>query len=116
MKWTIFHTVAPKEWVRIQKNMDPLPRKSKLLDPSPDPNPAGPEYEEGMSRTCEIPLYRLTRPVMVLSMSVCRVSMIVYIHKVSWLKLLLLNNSEIYNKWYCCFDPHFLPAGVSIVV
>jgi hypothetical protein len=39
--------------------------------------------EEGTSRTCEIPLQRLTRPIMVLRVSVCRVSMVVYTHKVS---------------------------------
>ena len=39
--------------------------------------------EEEVSRTCEIPLYRLTRPRMLLSVSVCRVSMVVYTHKVS---------------------------------
>jgi hypothetical protein len=50
-------------------------------------------------KTYEAPLYRLIRPEMVLSVSVCRISMVVYIHKISWLKTLLLNNGKIYNAW-----------------
>ena len=54
---------------------------------------------DGVSRTYEISLYCLTRPRMVLSVSVCRVSMVVYTHKISALKTLLLKNGEIYNEW-----------------
>ena len=44
-------------------------------------------------------LYALIRWRLVLSVSVCRVYTVVYTHKVSWLKTLLLQNSEIYNEW-----------------
>jgi hypothetical protein len=54
---------------------------------------------DGVYKTYEAPLYWLIRPEMVLSVSVCRISMAVYTHKISWPKTLLLNNGKIYNTW-----------------
>ena len=47
--------------------------------------------------TYEIPLYRLARPKVILSVSVYRIPVVVYTHKISCLKTLLLNNGKIYN-------------------
>jgi hypothetical protein len=54
---------------------------------------------DGVYKTYEVPLYWLIRPEMFLSVSVCRISMAVYTHKISWLKTLSLNNGKIYNAW-----------------
>ncbi len=67
-------------------------------------NERNPDHKiEGISRTYEILPYCLIRPKVVLSVSVYRVYMVVYIYKISELKLLLLEDSEIYNVWI----PHF---------
>ena len=47
----------------------------------------------------EISLYCLIRPIMVLSVSICRVSIAVYTQKISARKTLLLMNGEIYNVY-----------------
>jgi hypothetical protein len=47
--------------------------------------------------TYEISLYHLTQPNMILSVSVCRVPIVVYTYKISGLKTFPLNNGEIYN-------------------
>ena len=58
--------------------------------------------------TYEIPLYRLARPKIILSMSVYRVPGVVYTHKISCLKTLPLNNGETYNTWVLLWLPSFL--------
>lgn len=52
---------------------------------------------EGKSSIYEIPVYCLTYRKMILTMPICRVYLVVYIHKISRWKTLLLKNYEIYN-------------------
>ena len=52
---------------------------------------------ERVSINYEISHYWLIRPIMVFSVSICRVPMVVYIYKISAWKTLLLMNGEIYN-------------------
>ncbi len=54
---------------------------------------------EGVCIDYKISLYCLSGRNGVLSVSVCRVSIVVYIHKVSSQNTLLLKNGEIYNAW-----------------
>ncbi len=64
-----------------------------------------------VSRIYEISLYHLTRPKMVLTVSVCRVSTVVYTHKILWLETLLLNNGEIYNVCVLHWSSSFFTRG-----
>jgi hypothetical protein len=53
--------------------------------------------------TCKIPLYPLIQPKIILSVLVCRVSIIVYTYKISELETLMWNYR------------HFLLEGASLV-
>ena len=73
----------------------------------------------GLSRTYEISLYRLTRPRMVLNVSVCRVSIVVYIHKILALKTLFLKSDGTYSAWvlhwsFSFFSWWYLYCGLNI--
>jgi hypothetical protein len=66
---------------------------------------------EGVFRAYEISLYCLLGRNGVLRVSACRISIVVYIPKVSSQKTLLLKNGEIYNAWVPTCWLSFLTLG-----
>ena len=88
-----FLKIAPNSYRSVVLNPKARAHKSLIRDRKPG------HKLERVFITYEISLYCLIRPIMVLSVSICRVSIAVYTQKILARKTLLLMNGEIYNVY-----------------
>ena len=88
-----FLKIAPNSYRSVVLNPKARAHESLIRDGKPG------HKLERVSVTYEISLYCLILPIMVLSRSICRVSIAVYTQKILARKTLLLMNGEIYNVY-----------------